>query len=570
MDDATEGAGPADRAADGAAGGLRTGGRLVVECLQAQGVERVFCVPGESYLAVLDALRDAGIDVVVARHEGGAAMMAEAEGKMTGRPGVALVTRGPGATNAASGVHVAKQDSTPMVLLVGQIGRAMRGREAFQEVDYRQTFGDLAKWTAQIESAALIPETMGRAWSMAMAGRPGPVVLALPEDMLRESAPVAAGPRVVAAEPGPGAADVLRLGAMLSAAERPLLVLGGSRWDAASVAAAESFAEAWALPVACSFRRQQLFDHAHPLYAGDVGLGINPALRARLAWADVLILLGARFSENPSQGFTLLDIPKPRQQLVHIHPGPEELGRIYAPDLAICASPAGFLAAAPRPPAPRDAAAAAEAHAAYLQWSAPPAAPAKGAGVDLGAVVAHLGEALPADAILTNGAGNYAAWLHRFHRHRGWGTQLAPTSGSMGYGLPAAVAAKLRRPDREVVCLAGDGCFQMTMQEMGTAAQHGAGVVVLVCDNAMYGTIRMHQARSYPGRPVATTLSNPDFAAIARSYGAFGEAVRETAGFAAGFARAREAAAAGRPALLHLFTDPDAISPSARLSAMER
>ncbi|GAB5470817.1 MAG: thiamine pyrophosphate-binding protein [Rhodospirillales bacterium] len=538
-----------------------SGGHLIVDCLRAQGVERVFCVPGESYLDVLDGLYESGIEAVVARHEGGAAMMAEADGKMTGRPGVVMVTRGPGATNAASGVHVAWQDSTPLILLVGQIGREMRGREAFQEVDYRALFGGMAKWVEEIDRVERIPEVLSHAWHVALSGRPGPVVLALPEDMLRDRCQRVAGPRVEVASPAPAPADTARLGALLGAAQRPIMVLGGSRWDRAAADAARAFAEAWSLPVAVSFRRQQLFPASHPLYAGDVGLGINPALKARLAEADLLLLVGARFSENPSQGFTLLEIPKPRQTLVHVHPGAEELGRIYAPDLAINATPATFFAAAAGLPArsgwsPQ---AAVDAHAAYLDWSETP--PAGVGAVTLSHSLGILRAQLPADCIVTNGAGNYAIWLHRFYRY-GWGTQLAPTSGSMGYGLPAAVAAACRHRDRQVVCLAGDGCFQMTANEFGVAAQLGLKLRVLVCDNAMYGTIRMHQEKTYPGRVSATALTNPDFAAWARSYGAPGLTVERDADFAA----ALEAAlTADGPALLHLRLDPRDLAPGRRL-----
>jgi acetolactate synthase-1/2/3 large subunit len=544
---------------------MPTGGQLIVDCLAAQGVGRVFCVPGESYLAVLDALHDSAIATVLARQEGGAAMMAEADGKMTGRPGVCLVTRGPGATNAAAGVHVAKQDSTPMVLLVGQIGRRMRGREAFQEVDYRQTFGDLAKWVDQIDHADRIPEILSHAWHVAMSGRPGPVVLALPEDMLRETADVAAGPRIEVAAPAPAPEAIARFGEMLGQARNPIMILGGPRWDARAVASAQRFAEAWDLPVAVSFRRQGLFDNTHPNYAGDVGLGINPKLRARVADADLVILLGARLSENPSQNFTLLAMPKPVQTLVHIHPGAEELGRLYAPDLPINATPGTFLDAAGALGGIASGDRAAAAHAEYLAWSEPLTEDTDGGPVRMGAVMRHLREALPRDAIMTNGAGNYAIWLHRFHRFAGYGTQVAPTSGSMGYGLPAAIAAKLRYPGREVICLAGDGCFQMTSQEFGTAAQAGAAVIVIVVDNGIYGTIRMHQERDYPGRISGTSLVNPDFAAVARAYGAFGATVRTTAEFAPALGKAR---ASGGPALLHLLTDPEAITPSTTLAAL--
>ena len=547
---------------------MATGGELIVGCLKAQGVDRVFCVPGESYLEVLDALRDSGIDVIACRQEGGAAMMAEADGKLTGRPGLCLVTRGPGATNAAAGVHVAMQDATPMVLLVGQIGRRMRGRDAFQEVDYRQTFGDLAKWVEQIDHADRIPEVMSHAFHVAMAGRPGPVVLALPEDMLRETADAAPAPRAEPPEPAPAPEDVARFAALLGAAARPVMILGGSRWRAEDVALAQALADRWDLPTAVSFRRQQLFDHLHPAYAGDVGLGINPALKARVAEADLVILLGARFSENPSQGFTLFDIPRPRQRLVHVHPGPEEIGRIYAPDLGVCATPGRFLQAVAGVAGPAPAGRAAAAHADYLAWSAP-GPRTGGSGVDLGGVMAALAGRLPPGAIVTNGAGNYATWVHRFHRFRGFGAQLAPTSGSMGYGLPAAVAAALRCPERPVVAFAGDGCFQMTMQELGTAAQAGAALLLLICDNAMWGTIRMHQERAHPGRVVATELRNPDFAALARAYGLFGATVETDAAVAPALEEALAWIAGRRaPAVLRLLTDRAAITPSARLAAL--
>ncbi len=401
-----------------------------------------------------------------------------------------------------------------------------------------------------------------------MNGRPGPVVLALPEDMLRETADVAAGPRIEAVESAPTPAQVARLAEMLNRAERPMLVLGGGRWTPRARELAHGFAERFDLPVGASFRRQHLFDPEHPNYAGDIGLGANPALVKRLEETDLFILLGARFSENPSQGFTVLGIPKPAQPMVHVHPGPEEIGRIYAPDLGICAAPEAFLDAVaglePRRPASGRAA---EAHAAYRAWTDRPerADAAAFEGVETGAVIRHLREALPEDAILTNGAGNYAVWLHRFYRYRRFGTHVAPTSGSMGYGLPAAIAAKLRHPEREVVCLAGDGCFQMTGMEFGAAVQFGAAVVVLVIDNGSYGTIRMHQERDYPGRVSATALVNPDFAALARAYGAHGETVTETAAFPDAFARAR---AATGPALLHVKTDVEAITPAATLSAL--
>lgn len=540
-----------------------TGGELLVASLAEQGVKRVFCVPGESYLAVLDALHDAQIRTITARQEGGAAMMAEAEGKLSGRPGVCFVTRGPGATNAAAGVHVAQQDSTPMVLFIGQIARGHTGRDAFQEVDYRQMFGGIAKRVEQIEDPARIPEIINRAWHVAMAGRPGPVVIPLPEDMLR--APVRAAPprRVEVAETAPSEAQMEWLASLLMAARRPFVIAGGSRWNPESVRALRMLAERWMLPVGCSFRRQALFDHDHFCYAGDVGLGINPALRTRIEDSDLLLLLGGRFSENPSQGFTLLTSPNPAQRLVHVHPGPEELGRIYTPNLPINATPGGFLTRALEMDAPDAlnwAGDTESAHAEYLRWSdTPPEAPG---AVTLGHAVMHMRSVLGPDAIMTNGAGNFASWLHRFHRFRRYNTQVAPTSGSMGYGLPAAIAAKLAYPKREVVCIAGDGDLQMTLQEIGTAMQEGAALIVIVADNGQFGTIRMHQERDYPGRQSATALKNPDFAAVARAYGAYGERVEHDADFAAAFERARNA---GCCAVLHLPLDPAAIAPGKTL-----
>ena len=542
----------------------KTGGQLLVEALERHGAERVFCVPGESYLAVLDALYDASIPVTVCRQEGGAAMMADAWGKLTGRPGICMVTRGPGATNASAGVHVAAQDSTPMILFIGQIERGMREREAFQEIDYRQMFGGIAKWVAEIDHAERVPEFISRAWHVATSGRPGPVVLALPEDMLVELADAPQPPSWTQVETHPGLTQMADLQKRLWAAERPIAILGGSRWSAEAVAAFTRFAERFDLPVACSFRRQMLFDNLHANYAGDVGIGINPKLLARIKASDLILLVGGRLSEMPSQSYSLLDIPAPAQQLVHIHPDAEELGRVYRPALAIHASPTAFCKAAEglQPPTePKGAGDAAKAHQDYLDWSgARPQVPGK---LQMSGVMEWLEANLAEDAVCTNGAGNYATWLHRFHRFRRYGTQAAPTSGSMGYGLPAAVAAKLAFPEREVVCFAGDGCLQMTMQEFGTACQDGANIIVLAIDNGMYGTIRMHQEKTYPGRPSATRLVNPDFAALARSYGAFGETVETTEEFGPAFERAR---AAGTPAILHLKLDPEAITPAASLS----
>ncbi len=534
----------------------RHGGALLVDCLVAQGVGRVFCIPGESFLAALDGLRDVAIDVVVARHEGGAAMMAEATGKLTGRPGVAFVTRGPGATNASSGVHVAFQDSTPMVLFVGQVASDQRDREAFQEVDYRAMFGPLAKWVAQIDRADRIPEYVSHAFHVAQTGRPGPVVLALPEDMLSGPAEGVAVPAATLPSGKAAQDDIAEVVARLARAERPFVIAGGGGWSGDAAVALGRFAETMGLPVGASFRCQDHLDNRHPNYVGDVGIGINPALAERVRGADVILALGARLGEMTTSGYTLLTPPVARQSLIHIHSDPSEIGRVYRPDLALVARPgpaALQLAAAATAREGGDWLAGARAD--FEAWRVPRETPG---ALKLEQVVAHLDAVLPDDAILANGAGNYSAWLHRYYAYRGWRTQLAPTSGSMGYGLPAAIAAKLEHPGRDAICLAGDGCFQMVSQEFGTACERGAAVVVLVCDNGMYGTIRMHQQRAYPGRPSGTALRNPDFAALARAHGGHGGTVATDAEFPEAFARARES---GLPAILHLRLDPAALSP---------
>ncbi len=544
----------------------RPGGRILVDALHGQNVDHLFCVPGESFLAVLDALYDASIEVTVCRQEGGAAMMADAYGKLTGRPGICLVTRGPGATNASAGVHIAAQDSTPMILLIGQIERGMRYREAFQEVDYTQMFGGMAKWVAEIDQAERIPEFIHRAFSVAMAGRPGPVVLSLPEDMLVDTAAVADAPYVEPVPIAPPAPAMAALERMLAEAERPFVIVGGARWSERGVDDMHRFAERFDLPVAASFRRQMLFDQTHQNYAGDIGLGPNPALCERVRAADLLLLIGGRMSESPSQGYTLIDVPVPRQKLVHVHPDAQELGRVYAPSLAINADPPSFAAAAAalEPPATIGWRATTRAcNEAYHAWS--DEAPPTPGDVQYGEIMCWLREELPADTIICNGAGNFSAWIHRFFRFRGFGTQLAPASGSMGYGTPAAVAAKRMLPERTVVAFAGDGDFLMNGQELATAVKYGLGIIVIVVNNAMYGTIRMHQEREYPGRVSATDLVNPDFAALARAYGAHGERVERTEEFAGAFERA---AAAGKPALIELIVDPEAITPSTTLSAM--
>jgi acetolactate synthase-1/2/3 large subunit len=545
---------------------VRSGGKAVVEALIANGVDAVFCVPGESYVAVLDALYDApGIRVIACRHEAAAANMAEAYGKLTGRPGICFVTRAPGATHASIGVHTARQDSTPMILFVGQVARGMQGREAFQEIDYAQVFGGLAKWAGEIDDAQRIPEIVTRAFGVAMSGRPGPVVIALPEDMLRDetsAANLAPAMRVAA---HPGAGDLARLRAMLAEAQRPLLILGGSGWDEDACAAIRRFAERNALPVACSFRRQALFDNRHPNYAGDLGLGPNPALAARVRDADLIVAIGGRLSEVPTSGYTLIEAPRPKQRLVHVHADPDELGRVYRADLAINAGPAEFahaLDALEPIENPRWAESTAQAHRDYenvLEPSIP------GGSLDMARIVRWLDERLPEDAILCNGAGNYTTWLHRFFRYKRFGTQLGPTSGAMGYGFPASIAAKLRFPERVVVAFAGDGCFLMSGHELATAVQYGINTIVLVVNNGMYGTIRMHQERAFPGRVVATDLVNPDFVAYARAYGAHGALVERTDEFAPAF---EAALGAGKPALIELRTDPDIITPRTTLGAI--
>ena len=544
----------------------RTAAEVLVDGLVAQGVTHVFCVPGESYLAVLDAFVDRAITAVVCRQEAGAAIMAEAWGKATGRPGVCFVTRGPGAANAMHGIHIAQQGSTPMILFVGQVARGVRGREAFQELDYPAVFGSMTKWTDEIRDANRIPELLARAFSAAMNGRPGPVVLSLPEDMLSERVAVADAPRVEPAEAAPTTADLARLVALLEGARAPMLVLGGSRWDEASCAAVRRFAERWALPVATSFRRLPLLDALHDGYAGDLGIGANPKLLARLRAADLLLVFGGRLGDVPSQGYELIDIPRPTCRLVHVHPEPGELGRVYAADLAVAATPSGLAEAletlSPAAPPPW-AGSAAAAHGEYVAWSET-ATPQPG-GVNLGEIVVWLREQLPPEAVIANGAGNFAAWVGRFFRVRRLGGHAAPMSGSMGYGVPAAVAMQLLHPDAPVVCFTGDGDFLMNGQEFATAVQHGLPIVVVVCDNGLYGTIRMHQEREYPGRPSATALRNPDFAAYARAFGGFGATVGATADFAAAYAAAR---ASGLPAILHLKIDPDAILPGTTLGAI--
>jgi acetolactate synthase-1/2/3 large subunit len=543
---------------------MKTGGQLIVEALEANGVDRLYCVPGESYLAVLDALHDSRIRTIVCRQEGGAAMMADCHGRLTGRPGICFVTRGPGATNASAGVHIARQDSNPMILFIGQVASHAKEREAFQEVDYRAFYGAMAKWVVEIDNPARIPELVTRAFTIASSGRPGPVVVSLPEDMLTALADAPSPRPYRPVEAFPGEAAMAQLEEMLSRAERPFAILSGTRWSPQAFADFHRAAEEWALPVGCSFRRQMLFDHLHPSYAGDIGIGPNPKLADFIKRSDLVLLVGGRFGEIPSSDYTLLKSPYPDQTLVHVHPDAGELGRVYRPALAINASPHAFAEAFVRTrpkAAPVWASQTEKLHADYLAWSTPPQT---GPGlVQMGPIISYLESTLPPDAIITNGAGNYATWCQRFRRYRAYGTQAGPASGSMGYGTPAAVAAKDLFPHREVVAFAGDGCFLMNGQEFATAVQYGLSFVVIVVNNGIYGTIRMHQEREYPGRVVATDLTNPDFAALARAYGGHGETVEQTADFAAAFERAR---ASGKPAIVEIRLDAEAITPAKTLT----
>jgi len=553
----------------------RPAGHVLVEALIAQGVHTCFGVPGESYLAVLDGFHEHRdrIRFIACRQEGGAAFMAEAQGKLSGRPGICFVTRGPGATNASIGVHTAFQDSTPMIVFVGQVASDQRDREAFQELDYRQFFGPgtlgMAKWVGEVHDADRLPEYVARAFHTAMQGRPGPVVLVLPEDMLTTPTGAPVLPRIepVVAWPAPGGLRDLRT--MLLAAQRPIVIAGGFGWDAGAAAALQRFAENWQLPVACGWRFQDTFDNRHPLYAGDVGIGINPRLAARVRDADLVIAVGVRLGEMTTGGYTLLQAPRPAQKLVHIHAGAEELGRVYAADLLLQASMACAARALETLAPPPAVAWAAHAAAARTDYEANLVAPAI-EPLDLAVVVKTLQRLLPESTVFTSGAGNYSGWLHRYCRHPGLQhhgrTQLAPTSGAMGYGLPAAVAAALLHPERTVVNLAGDGDFLMTGQELATATGHGAKrLLSIVVDNGSYGTIRMHQEREYPGRVSGSDLYNPDFAAYARAFGWQGEFLDHTPDFEPALRRFMEA---GVPTLLHLKLDTDVSTTRTTLSAI--
>ena len=544
----------------------RHGGRILADALAGHGVRAAFGVPGESFLPVLDGMHDLKdkLRFVICRQEGGASYMADAWAKLTGEPGVLFVTRGPGATNGAVGMHTALQDSTPVVMFVGQVGNDFVEREAFQEVDFRRMYGPLTKWVAQIDRVERIPEYVSHAFHTATSGRPGPVLLALPEDMLFSDAAVADAPHFRTARAAPSPADMKELERLLSGATQPFVLIGGGGWTKQAVDGLRAWAEAAGVPVGCGFRCQDYFDNRHPNYAGDIGIGLNPKLAQRVRDADVLLAIGERLGEMTTSAYTLVESPVPRQTLIHVQSGAEELGRVYRAALPINSNYEEFVFALSSIKIKRE-----EwqnqtraAHADFLEWNRPISMPG---ALHYGEVIAWLSQNLPEDAIVTNGAGNFASWLHRHFQYKGWRTQLAPTSGSMGYSVPAAVAAKIAAPGRTVVAIAGDGEFLMNGQEFATAMQYRAPIIVLVVNNGMYGTIRMHQEREYPGRVSGTELANPDFAAYARAFGGHGETVERTAEFAPAFQRA---VASGKPAILELRIDPEAITPSATLSGL--
>lgn len=545
----------------------RSGGEILADGLIANGVTTLFGVPGESFLGLLDAIHDRAdrLRFVCARQEGGAAFMADAYAKLTGTPGVCVVTRGPGACNASIGVHTAQQDSTPMIVLIGQVSRGHREREAFQEVEYRHMFAPMAKWVCEVDSAARFPEHLSHAFHLAQSGRPGPVVMVLPEDVLSELATVPDLPAATRIRAAAGAGDVDRVLDALATAERPLCILGGPGWSSEAKQAFETFAAANALPVVTSLRCQDYFDNTNAAYAGDLGVAAHPEIAARVRDADLLLVLGARLGEMTSQGYTAPEPPRAPRTLAHIYPDAAELGRVYRPDIPVVADISAFaLALSDRalPPSDTRAAWTAEANATYRDLLAPPPQPG---ALDMGRVMQALAERLPEDTIFTNGAGNYSAWIHKYRQFRTYRSQLAPTSGAMGYGLPAATAAKIAAPDRQVVCFAGDGCFQMNGQELGTIMQNGLAPLIVVVNNGIYGTIRMHQEREFPGHVHGTDIVNPDFAALARAYGFHAETLERTEDIGPALDRALAAKGA---ALVECRIDPEGIAPRATLSGI--
>ena len=554
---------------------MKEAGSLLVEILENQKVERVFCVPGESYLSVMNGLQDTSIETVLCKHEGAASIMAEADGKLTGRPGIAFVTRGPGATNAAAGIHIAQQDSTPMILFVGQIGKEMYGRDAFQEVDYQQFFGGMAKLVVEVQQADRLPEIVSRAYHTAMSGRPGPVIIALPENMLTESTNNKPVGYISSSSSAPSTNNLAQFIEEIKSAKNPILILGGSVWSNDAAKDLESISEILGLTILTSHRRQSFYNNLHENYGGDLGLGVNPKLIERINKSDYLVLLGGRLSENPSQGFSLFGIPEHNKKVVHIHPGPEEIGRIYKPHLGIPCSPISFanalnnaLKGLNTKPSSENQINTNQAHEDYLEWGNMPLE-APNSGVDLTSAFRSLRENLEPNTIITNGAGNYAVWGHRLFRFSQFRTQLAPISGSMGYGLPAAIAAKLRHPNQTVIALAGDGCFQMTENEFATAVQYNAAVIVFVIDNEMYGTIRMHQHKNYKGKYKHTGLINPDFNKLAVAMGGQGYTVNNTEDFMNIFNDAKDWTSKNNlPALLHIKTGSEMVLPGKRFNSL--
>ena len=534
---------------------MRHGGQILIDQLKIQGVDRVFCIPGESYLPALDGLYESGIQTVVGRQEGGVAMMAEASGKLTGRPGIAFVTRGPGASNASAGIHIAFQDSTPMILFVGQVDSSHRDREAFQEVDYKKMFSPLAKWVAEIDNIERLPEYISRAFNIALSGRPGPVVLSLPEDTLFAKADIPDAPKVNPSKQMVSEEDVNEVIDKLKLAKNPFIIVGGSGWSSEAAENLGKFAKSMGIPVGTSFRCQDYLDNRHPNYVGDVGIGINPALLKRITSADCVLVLNARLGEMTTGGYSMFDIPKPKQYLIHIHPDPNELGSVYQPDIGLVCNSAEFIKKAVNNSKEHQNKSPTKERANYQAWQKPLTTPGN---VKMEVVIKTLSNILPEETIITNGAGNYNGWLHRYFTYKGWRTQVGSTSGSMGYGLPAAVAAKLIHHDKEVICLSGDGCFQMTMQEFGTACQYGLNIIIIISNNSVYGTIKMHQEKAFPGRPSGTSMVNPNFAELAKSYGGHGEVVLSTDQFSGALERARNS---NKPAILDLRTDPKAINP---------
>ena len=534
---------------------MRHGGQILIDQLKIQGVDRVFCIPGESYLPALDGLYESGIQTIVGRQEGGVAMMAEASGKLTGRPGIAFVTRGPGASNASAGIHIAFQDSTPMILFVGQVDSSHRDREAFQEVDYKKMFSPLAKWVAEIDNIERLPEYISKAFNIALSGRPGPVVLSLPEDTLFAKSDIPDAPKANPSKQMVSEEDVNEVIDKLKRAKNPFIIVGGSGWSSEAAENLGKFAKSMGIPVGTSFRCQDYLDNRHPNYVGDVGIGINPALLKRIKLADCVLVLNARLGEMTTGGYSMFDIPKTTQYLIHVHPDPNELGSVYQPDIGLVCNSAEFIKKAVNNSKEHQNKSPIKERANYQAWQKPLTTPGN---VKMEVVIKKLSNILPEETIITNGAGNYNGWLHRYFTYKGWRTQVGSTSGSMGYGLPAAVAAKLIHHDKEVICLSGDGCFQMTMQEFGTACQYGLNIIIIISNNSVYGTIKMHQEKAFPGRPSGTSMVNPNFAELAKSYGGHGEVVLSTDQFPGALERARNS---NKPAILDLRTDPKAINP---------